>query len=1049
MVNWNSATTVISNITDTNISSITAPIRNVAAGVNQAGLNAPNFSNVGNTVQNGVNDVFGAIQNNTASSAIGSVNNFFNNVSLSTQQLDKFQAGGFNYLQEQGSLKLDNLLTTFATDPGASLSDALSSSLDQSLFDGLGLGEIDALKNSISGQLGSFTSPADFVLDFGFDKLNNVIGGFSNIENFITNTINVIPKNFESVLGAIGGDFDVLRELAQDFEDRSGIDIISDDQVEAGSNVTPTGITPNIEKNPLKEYNTFNYIITLGILTPEQVNNPQLIRETGEFSTVICKSAGGKLDKRYRIPLENDLGIHAEYFIDNLRTKALIQPNVRTGTSVGTDLSFDVVEPYSMGNFLQSLVEAAANAGHESFNDAPFCIKVEFIGHEGTGENSSTLVQSPAYIPIQILDSTFEVSGQGSNYSITAVPLSEIALGDSAAETVSDINAVGTTVADLLSGPDKSVTATLNQRITTLENVDAIPQGDRYIIAFPKDPTAIQAVVSGDITPTDATQVSASQQVQSERGLASTPDDNDVKQETLNNVFVSSPSTIYQNLEAFARDRNFMNPIGLSLLLVDDAQSNTPPAPDTDVIYDELGDTVDVNSTETQPGEKAITKSFPTGSRIDEIIEKVLVDSEYAAENAEETSESGVRTLYRIHTHTYLDPDIETAKKLGRFPKIYVYVVVPFYADEASFAAPNAVAPNRGGLRASAKKEYNYIYTGKNDDVLNFDINFNNAFLQQAYANFGMNQGARSSAGSDRKTFQNTGDQDGASTSNAQSERKPLGGGQVVESSRMTITGDSRSADIRKRLAETFHHRFLNSDVDLITAEMQIMGDPYYIPTQTGNYVAERAGGSPSITQEGYMTYIENQVYVIVNFKTPIDYSVTGDNVVYSELVPEFSGIFQVLSVENVFEGGKFVQNLDMVRSRSQELEGESGTFVQSNSDATVNNNPLNQISEGNAGTNGGSETPTDQPCNSFPQIDTLVGDAVDKVANNLFPDLSTVAGDAIMSQIPSVTVAGITWSPAKSLFTAPPQLKAEIQATEQALQTALENSPLKIRGLV
>ena len=1037
---WKVTSDSLTQAVDSTVDSLTAPIKNTASGVQQAGQNAKNFSNPGSALQQGVNDIFAGQRESKTSSAIGAVSNFFANTSFSTQQLDKFQSGGFNYLQEQGVLKLDSVLNTFASNPTLSPAQALSASLDtDTLFSGLGSDEIGALTSAIERKLGTFTSPGDFVLDFGFDKLNNIIGGFSNIENFVTNTINVIPKDFESILGAVGGEFDVLRELIEAFEDRSGISLDLD----------ISGSSPgNYIANPLKEYNTFNYIITLGVLTINDVNNPQIIRDDS-FKKIICKSAGGQIDKRHQIPLEQDLGIHAEYFIDNLRTKAVIQPNTRTGISLGTDLSFEIQEPYSMGNFLQALVEGAADLGYENFNDAPFCIKIDFIGYESNNEQGGSLVQTPAFIPIQILDVGFEVSGQGSFYNVSCVPLSEIALGDTAATTLSDITATGSTVAEILNGPDKSVAAVLNQRIDTLEDVDAIPQGDRYVICFPKDPGAIQAIVEGEFESGDATteDIDAAEQTRIEKGLAERPEESAVKKETLEEVVVTSENSIFQNLDAFSRNKDFMNPIGLSLMLNDDAEGGNQSVPDTDILYEENGDQVDVNNPEAAPAQKTRTKSFATGSRVDEIIEKVLVDSEYAAENAEEVSENGVRKMYRINTHVYFDTNEETVKKLGRSPKIFVYVVVPFYADEASFTAPNAVAPNRGGIKKAAVKEYNYIYTGKNDDVMQFDINFNNAFLQEAYANFGMNQGARSSAGSDRKTYQNTGEQDGASTSNAQSERKALGGGQVVESNRMTITGDSRTTDIRKRLAETFHHRLLNSDVDLITANMTIMGDPYYIPTQTGNFVGERDPNSPSITQDGYMTYLENQVYVNVNFKTPIDYSITGDNVVYSELVPEFSGVFQVLDVENIFEGGKFYQELGMVRSRAQEVEGESGTFVTSNSDATVNDNPLNS-EEGNSGENG-QDPNTDQPCNSFEQLETKIGDAIDNVASNLFPDLSTVAGDAVMSQIPSVTVAGITWSPSKSLFTAPPQIKAELEVAQDALDQALENSPIKLRGLV
>lgn len=1036
---WNSTQDAISAATQSSVEAITAVTKNAEAGITKAGSNAKQFSTPSEAMTQGVNAIFNAQNNSAASSAIGAVNNFFNNTSFSAQQLDKFQSGGFNYLQEQGALKLDSLLSTFATNPNLSPGEALAASLDtSSLFSGLSSTEIGAITASIESKLSTFSSPGDFVLDFGFDKLNNIIGGFSNIENFITNTVNVVPKDFESILGAVGGEFDVLRELIEEFEDRSGISLDLD-----FGNSSSGGFIPN----PLKNYNTFNYIITLGILEISEVNNPQIIRDDS-FKTIICRSGGGQLDKRNRIPLEKDLGIHAEYFIDNLRTKAVIQPNTRTGISIGTDLSFEIQEPYSMGNFLQSLVESAANLGYTSFNDAPFCIKIDFIGYESNNEQSGSLIQTPAFIPIQIIDVGFEVNGQGSTYSVSCVPLSEIALGDTAATTLSDITATGSTVAEMLNGPDKSVTAVLNQRIDTLEDVGAIPQGDRYVIVFPKDPAAIQAIVEGEFTAPDATteNIDAAEQTRIEKGLAEAPEASEVKEETLSSVVVTSENTIFQNLDAFSRNKDFMNPIGLSLMIADDAEGGNQSIPDANIVYDEFGDQVDVNNAETAPAEKTRTKSFASGSRVDEIIEKILVDSEYAAENAEEQSENGVRKMYRINTHVYFDTNDETAQQLGRNPKIFVYSVVPFYADEASYTAPNAVAPNRGGIKKAAVKEYNYIYTGKNDDVLNFDINFNNAFLQESYANFGMNQGARSSAGSDRKTYQ-AGDQSGASPSNAQSDRKNLGGGQVVESNRMSITGDSRTTDIRKRMAETFHHRFLNSDVDLITANMTIMGDPYYIPTQTGNYVGERDPNSPSITQEGYMTYLENQVYVNVNFKTPIDYSITGDNVIYSELVPEFSGVFQVLDVENIFEGGKFTQELGMVRSRAQEVEGESGSFIQINSDTTVNDNPLNN-QDGEAGGNDSGAT-TDQPCNSFEQLETAIGDKIDQIAGDLFPDLSTVAGDAIMSQIPSVTVAGITWSPSRSLFTAPPQIKAELQVAQAALDQALENSPIKLRGLV
>lgn len=1035
---WIDPDKITNTVTSNTVNAVTSLTRSngVTTGVGTA---ASAYGSVTTAVSKTTNDVFNDAKNSAVGAALGyGWPDYGSN--QPTGIVDQFREGGFNFLQEQGALKLDNLLGTFSQVPNAPLSSALSSSLDtQALFAGLDQGTIDTLTGEIAGQLGNFSSPADFVLDFGFDKLNNIVGGFSDIENFITKTVNVIPKDFESILGAVGspgGVFDTLRQFVENIEDRSGIDIIPGN--------TPSS---NLQTNVLRDFDSYNYIITLGILSVDQVNNPSMLRFNGGFDKVIVRSGGGALDKRQQIPLEKNEGIHAEYYIDNLRSTSLIQPNTKTGVGVGLDISFEVIEPYSMGNFLQSLITAAEEFGFPSFNDTPFCIKLEFVGHKASSATPD--MPPPIYMPIQILDVAFDVSGQGSQYSLTCVPYSEIAFGDQNAETLSDITSIGTTVSEMLNGVDKSVTATLNQRIDKLEDTNAIPAGDRYVICFPKDPTIVGKIVSGEIDVPEKT-ISAVEQVKAEKGLDSVNTSGlDEKQKTLETVTVtSSGSGLFDKLDAFSREKTFMNEIGLELMLTDDGEGGTGAIADQNVVLDELGDTVDVNSPEAAVAEKARTKAFPSGSRIDEIIEKVIVDSEYSAKNAAETPENGVRKFFRINAHTYLDPNEEASKQLGRAPKIFVYIVVPFYADDASFTAPNAVAGNRGGIRAAAKKEYNYIYTGKNEDVIGFDINFNNAFQQEAYANFGMNQAARSSAGSDRKTFQATEGNSGSSPSTAKSDRKGLGGGQIVETTKMAITGDSRTSDIRKRMAETFHQRLLNSDVDLITAEIEIWGDPFYLPSQSGNYMPERAQGTPSMTDEGYMTYIENQVYIIINFRTPLDYSQNSHNMLFPDekIVPEFSGIFQVLSVENTFEGGQFKQRLDLIRSRSQEVEGEPGTFVQINDEVgdKVNDNPLTG-DEGDPGGNGdGAET--DQPCNSNKLISTAYGDLKDNVSN-LFPDLSTLAGDAVMSQIPSVTVAGITWSPSKSLFTAPPQIKEDLSAAQAAFESALENSPLNLRG--
>lgn len=1035
---WNNP--VGAALTDANVSqAITAATNNAAAGLTAAGVNAAGLANINQAIRNTAQNVFNLTADPSVAQAAG-LGGAFNT-------LAKIQAGGFNFLQESGALKLDNILSNLAANPAGNLSQTIAGNLDLSIFGGISQQELDSIGASLSSTFASFNSPGDFVRGFSFDTLNNVIGGFSDLSNFTNQIINVVPKDFGSILGAVGGTFDLLRELAEEIEDRSGIGIFLDQVADSG-NVT-TNNRPSFISNPLNQFNSWNYVITLGILSTTELNNPIIMRENSDFQKIIARTGGGNYLKRHRIPIENEIGGNAEYFIDNLKTTGVIQPNQKTGTTLGTDLRFEVSEPYSMGNFIQALVESAKELGYSNYNSAPFCIKIEFVGWDEYGAQSIVPVQAPAYIPIQILNVNFSVAGSGSTYEVQAVPYSEVALSDEVAEIKSDINTVGTTVSDILSGVDRSVAATMNQRRSALEESGAQPNGDRVIIAFPKDPAAIMKIVAGQMTVPDQITKTAAEQLQIEKGLSELPENDPRKQQSINNVAVPAKNTIANNLENYSRDVTFMNEIGISLLVTDDNQGGTSAAADPSASFNDQG-VPDTTTTELSVAEKAREKSFTKGMRIDEIIEKVLVDSEYAAENAVDNANNGIRKLYRINTHVFLDNDSETERRFGRMPRIYVYSIVPFFADDASFQSPSGVAPNRGGIKAAAKKEYNYIYTGKNDSVLNFEINFNNTFLQEAYANFGMNPGSLASGGSDRKTLQNTGDQKGSTVAqpDANADANGVGGGAISEATSFPITGDSRSTDIRKRLAETFHHRFLNNNVDMLTADIEIMGDPYYLPTQTGNYIGDRQSGSPSITQEGYMTYLENQVYIIVNFRTPVDYSITGGNVAFSKLVPEFSGIYQVLTVESNFSAGKFTQSLSLVRSRGQENEtGTSQGFVGVSDDVAVNTGVGTTVPSGNVGSNS-QGTVTDDPCESpIKRVLTDVGDAADNVLNNVFPEVNN-----ILNNVPTIRIAGVSWQPPQNAFSSFPGLRKDfenLQAEAQAAVNNFENLQTEARAAV
>jgi hypothetical protein len=270
--------------------------------------------------------------------------------------------------------------------------------------------------------------------------------------------------------------------------------------------------------------------------------------------------------------------------------------------------------------------------------------------------------------------------------------------------------------------------------------------------------------------------------------------------------------------------------------------------------------------------------------------------------------------------------DLDTGPSIderGRPARIYVYNIIPYFLDEAKQCGPNEVPKNTQGLKDSAVKEYNYIYTGLNEDVLEFDLNFNLAFLTTALSNFGQNPGSAGHAGNLAFiTGNNSAHGSSLLPPPRQSERSEVRS--TVEESPIlygvTDTG-SRSDNVQLRVAQMFHHTLINQWTDLITAEMRIVGDPFFIPQQTGNYIGQKAASSPNLLTDGTMNYMENELFIVVNFKTPFDYQIEGATMEFPQIVPQFSGLFSCWAVTNSFSKGRFEQTIKLIRRRGQDVE--------------------------------------------------------------------------------------------------------------------------------
>lgn len=876
-----------------------------------------------------INRTFSSIS--TVSSQVSQVTNQVNSVVANVQRVSSI-AGSIDNISNRGASILNDALGSVG-----------------GVVDAIGGGVAQGINNFVGGLGGSI---GGFGANIG-NVIGNITGSAEELSSLIAEPIRIVPRSQAEIFNATGGRFDQLRqeveELSQlsEFSDFINLTLPAPEAGQSINSVSNSGQTANANRipNPLREHNSHNYIITLGILSAQEYNNPLTYRggksgSAGGFEYYIAKSAGGNYEKRWRVEDENN-NENAEYFIEDLEFDAVIAPNRNTNVSLGTTVSFRIVEPFSMGNFIEAIIGAAQGAGFSNYLDAPFCLKFDFVGYDEFGKESKQYITAPMFVPIKINKVDFNVSGAGSTYQVNAVPMSEAGLSDNINQIKTDINATGTTLAEILETSEKSVTQSMNERVAALEESGALAPFDRFVITFPKNRDDILNYINSGLEDSGALQTTAEDEIQSQRGLAGAPSgdtyayDGQVNQE---NVIPSS--RIYEQIKAFAENPAFHNEIGKSVVVADTTEGSDQSQPSQGSTYDEVGMIPNPAAAGARPGENAREHQFAQGQTITSIIETMLMRSQYGRDRATEEGTNGVRKWFRIDTNVFYEPNPSAETQMGRPPKVYVYSIVPYEIDEAAVMGPNERAPNTEQLINMAAKEYNYIYTGKNEDVLNFDISFNNAFTSVAFANFGMNSGA---GGSGLDNRSHAGPDDGLrgaaprAESDGGEQQEPTGG--ISEESRSGVSPvATRNRDIASQVAEMYHNRIVNLPLDMVTAEIEILGDPFFIPQEMGNYVAQRAS-NPNVSQDGTMTYQRAQVFIVINFKTPFDYQVRGATMEMPKRVPQFSGLFSVWAVTNRFADGKFTQTLKVIRRRGQDDEPTTGNagITRLDDDAAIN----------------------------------------------------------------------------------------------------------------
>jgi hypothetical protein len=648
---------------------------------------------------------------------------------------------------------------------------------------------------------------------------------------------------------------------------------------------------PAVIPNPLENFAHYSPLWTLACLTPEQFNNPASYRNSpADLKHIIISSAG-----RYDSQRVQTASGTPEFFINNFTMKATVAANEKTGNSNAFKFEWDIYEPYSMGLLLQSLQIAAKNAKYANYlNNAPYVLRLDFAGYDETGKIYTSI--KPKFFTLKLTGIKFQVTESGSSYKMEAVPYNHQGFSDSVNISFNDIAISGDvngkgTVEELLSTGEKSLTRVLNKIEAGLVEDRQIQFPDEYEIQFPK--------TSSDFT----------RSTQLKTVNFATVDPN------------KPPTTVAKGTKAEVKLDFDKNDIGGSSLGFSQEKGGTFVMKKNDQRDPKTG-LISRDKMTIDPKNRVF--QFAQKQTLTSIINQIILSSEYVKEaiDPKNVTPEGFIKWFRLDVQVELK---EYDDWIGDYAKKFTYRVVPFLVHQSIFSPPSSAMPYQE-LQKKICKGYEYIYTGQNVDVLKFDIQINNLFFA------GINPSAEKNTAkaTDQNTASGTATQKNKETKTSAgaspgSQLATLGRRRIKRSAALIdqkVKGGSRQTDTEQQVAQSFHNAFVNgSSADLVTINLEILGDPYWmIDSGIGNYFSRPTAPGSQITEDGTMNYESGDVYIYLTFKTPVDVNESTGlyDFPYSGKESPFSGIYKVVMCESIFSEGGFRQKLQCVRMPGQ-----------------------------------------------------------------------------------------------------------------------------------
>ena len=693
----------------------------------------------------------------------------------------------------------------------------------------------------------------------------------------------------------------------------------------------PPKVTLSGLQNVLNSYRSYTYNFTLAALNKADVANPEKY-ENSALSFVIAKTGGkgiagikttnpkvtaseegdyvatdiAKQDASVK-KLVSDFNEKSpgrfDLFIDNVDIDAAMAFSKTSSTTLPTSIKFEVIEPYSINGFIEALHVSAVAAGYLTYSSASFILKMEFVGYpdSDTFTNPEVIDGGTRYFVFGFTGLDVSVTEKGTRYRCSGSPFGQKGYGQSNI-LKENLKMEGSTVKEILTDLMEKINAQIVNSDKASREDQSSNEHDKYDIKFP----------SWSET----------------KGFDLTNPDNEIAK--------AAVTKLLRDNQLYKFD--------------DPADTNKENALHADSATKPLTGGTEPPSVAYAPGKPTV--QFANGAHIHECIASLIRDSLYVRDLISKMGQPGSNVpdengMVNYFLITLNVENSEVIDRISRRPfQRFTYVVTEYKVYHTIVPAFATDTIDAAKLKLLSLRDYNYIYTGKNIDILEFNLNFNTLYFEAIPRAMGNNDisGSKTALGNSNSVDPKLETTDQRITRTAISENS---GGQTLTASNAGEMSEKSGGsagqpldDPYSVLAKNMHEAIINSNASLITGEITILGDPFYIATGgIGN--TNPKPKSRGITASGEAAQHYGSVFITVNFRNPIDIGTfeSGGLMYFQDGKVPFGGVYRVLSARSYFKDGQFKQTLSIARIPGQ-IDAGGGPVVEDKPADAVKTSP-------------------------------------------------------------------------------------------------------------